>query len=230
MPSKDIEKRREQIYKSFDLETYFNGNIPSRVKICEVGPRDGLQHEETLVSVEAKVKLIEMLASAGLSHIEVGSFVSPKWVPQMANTLELFNHLHDINSTALTMSVLTPNMKGLSYAMDVQVPEVAIFAAASEEFSRRNINCSIEESLVKYSTVCSVALQQGIRVRGYVSCVLGCPYEGEISNENVMRITRELLRMGCYEVSLGDTVGLGTPLTTHRLLRHLNDNSIPLER
>lgn len=190
--------------------------LPSRVKIVEVGPRDGLQNEKQLISLTAKLHLIDGLALAGLRHIEVGSFVSPKWVPQMADSLVLFQQLN--RQPGVVYSALTPNMQGLETALVAQVDEVAIFGAASESFSMRNINCSISESLQRFEAVMEKATAAGLRVRGYVSCVLGCPYEGEISPDKVVQVTKQMLAMGCYEVSLGDTVGVGTPLKTATLL------------
>jgi len=178
------------------------------MKIVEVGPRDGLQNEAGLVSVESKVNLIEALAGAGLRHIECGSFVSARWVPQMANTGAVFARLKRLPD--VYYSALVPNLTGLAEAAHAGVTEVAVFAAASETFSRRNINCSIDESITRLGAVASEAKKQGMRVRGYVSCVLGCPYEGAVPLANVTRVAEALAQMGCYEVSLGDTIGVGT--------------------
>lgn len=179
------------------------------MKIFEVGPRDGLQNETGVVPLAAKVTLIESLAAAGLRHIECGSFVSPKWVPQMADTSAVFAALHRI--PGVTYSALVPNEKGLFAAIRSHVSEIAVFASASETFSRRNINCSIAESIHRLTAVAHEALAQNIRVRGYVSCVLGCPYEGAVSLAAVSKVAGALASMGCYEVSLGDTIGIGTP-------------------
>jgi hydroxymethylglutaryl-CoA lyase len=183
----------------------------------EVGPRDGLQNEAAVVPVEVKVSLIEALADAGLKSIEAGSFVSPKWVPQMAGTAEVLARIR--RAAGVSYPVLAPNLKGLEAAIDAGAQEIAVFAAASETFSQRNINCSIDESLTRLRAVAETGLARGLRVRGYVSCVLGCPFEGEIAHGAVVRVARELHAMGCYDISLGDTIGVGTPLKTQRLLQ-----------
>lgn len=193
--------------------------LPSSVKIVEVGPRDGLQNEKQVIALAAKLQLIDELAAAGLTYIEAGSFVSPKWVPQMADSQQLFQQL--TRHVGVTYSALTPNMQGLQSALNAKVDEVAIFGAASESFSMRNINCSIAESLLRFEPLIEQAAANGLKVRGYVSCVLGCPYEGEIAPEKVLQVTQQMLAMGCYEVSLGDTVGVGTPLKTEKLLNTL---------
>lgn len=184
-------------------------SFPSHVRLVEVGPRDGLQNEKQPISVTDKVALIDALSSSGLSYIEAGSFVSPKWVPQMAGSAEVFEHIQ--RTDAITYAALTPNMQGFEAAMAAGVKEVAVFAAASESFSQKNINCSISDSLKRFEPLMDAAKQQGIRVRGYVSCVLGCPYEGEIAPEQVRAVAKALYDMGCYEISLGDTIGVGTP-------------------
>jgi len=193
-------------------------NYPGAVKIVEVGPRDGLQNEAVSLDIATKVELIERLASCGLKNIEAGSFVSPKWVPQMAGSDEVFNQL-GANESVYT--ALTPNMRGLDRAMECNVKEVAVFAAASEAFSEKNINCSIDESLAKFEAVIQKASMANIRVRGYISCVAGCPYQGDVDNHRIKDITSALLSMGCYEVSLGDTIGVATPEITERLLTEL---------
>ncbi|MEP1445625.1 MAG: hydroxymethylglutaryl-CoA lyase [Paraglaciecola sp.] len=190
--------------------------LPKSVKIVEVGPRDGLQNEPTLVPTVAKIKLVEQLAEAGCSVIETGSFVSPKWVPQMADSAEVFHKIDRQNKVRYT--ALTPNLHGLQQAITAQVDEVAVFAAASEAFSQKNINCSIAESLERFTPVMKLAQQHRLPVRGYVSCVLGCPYEGNVSPQQVAQVSKQLLDMGCYEVSLGDTIGVGTPLKTQQML------------
>ena len=190
--------------------------IPAQVRIVEVGPRDGLQNEATPVSVAARVALIEQLAGAGIRAIESGSFVSPKWVPQMASSDEVFAGIN--RKAGVTYSALTPNLKGFEGALAAGVDEVAVFAAASEAFSHKNINCSIDESLARFEPVMAAAQEAGIAVRGYVSCVVGCPYAGEVSPAAVLGVTDKLLAMGCYEVSLGDTTGVGTPGSVRRLL------------
>lgn len=190
--------------------------LPNKVKIVEVGPRDGLQNEKKLIDANDKIALINKLVDAGLSYVESGSFVSPKWVPQMATSSEIFEKLTKHND--VTYAALTPNMKGFDAAMSVNVDEVAIFGAASQSFSQKNINCSIEKSLDRFSPVVEAALNKGIKVRGYVSCVVGCPYEGDIAPEAVANVAKKLLDMGCYEISLGDTIGVGTPASVSAML------------
>ena len=190
--------------------------FPQRVKIVEVGPRDGLQNEKTLIDVDDKMTLINLLADTGLSYVESGSFVSPKWVPQMATSSEIFSRLN--KKSDVTYAALTPNMKGFEAAMAVNVDEVAIFGAASESFSQKNINCSIAESLERFAPVVEAAKAQNIRVRGYVSCVVGCPYEGDIEPQAVAKVAKTLFDMGCYEISLGDTIGVGTPASVSAML------------
>jgi len=190
-------------------------SLPSHVRLVEVGPRDGLQNEAQPISVADKVRLVDALSAASLSYIEVGSFVSPKWVPQMAGSADVFAQIQ--RKPGVTYGALAPNLRGFEDALAAGVKEVAVFAAASEAFSQRNINCSISESLERFAPIMAAARQHGISVRGYVSCVLGCPYEGEIAPEQVAAVARELYAMGCYEVSLGDTIGTGTAGTTRRL-------------
>ena len=191
-------------------------NLPTHVRLVEVGPRDGLQNEQQPISVIDKVRLVDDLSAAGLSYIEVGSFVSPKWVPQMAGSAEVFAHIQQ--QQGITYAALAPNLRGLEAALEAGVKEVAVFAAASETFSHKNINCSIAESLERFAPLMDAAKQQGVRVRGYVSCVLGCPYDGSVPPEQVASVARELFAMGCYEVSLGDTIGAGTAGDTRRLI------------
>jgi hydroxymethylglutaryl-CoA lyase len=179
------------------------------IKIVEVGPRDGLQNEPREVPTAVKVELIERLADAGLQAVEATAFVSPKWIPQMADHTEVLERIR--RKPGVSYPVLTPNLKGLEAARAAGATEVAIFGAASETFSRKNINCSIAESLERFKPVVEAAQKQKILVRGYVSCVLGCPYEGEIKPERVADVAAALYEMGCYEVSLGDTIGTGTP-------------------
>jgi hydroxymethylglutaryl-CoA lyase len=192
---------------------------PLSVKIVEVGPRDGLQNEKTSLDTDTRVELITQLANAGLSYIEAGSFVSPKWVPQMAGSDEVFCRLPV--TTATTYAALTPNMQGLERALECGVKEVAVFAAASESFSQNNINCSIADSIDRFVPIMEKAYNSGIAVRGYISCVLGCPYEGNIRPDQVAEVADKLLSLGCYEVSLGDTIGVGTPGSTAALLSTL---------
>ena len=192
---------------------------PLSVKIVEVGPRDGLQNEKTSLDTDTRVELITQLANAGLSYIEAGSFVSPKWVPQMAGSDEVFCRLPV--TTATTYAALTPNMQGLERALECGVKEVAVFAAASESFSQNNINCSIADSIDRFVPIMEKAYNSGIAVRSYISCVLGCPYEGNIRPDQVAEVADKLLSLGCYEVSLGDTIGVGTPGSTAALLSTL---------
>lgn len=191
-------------------------NLPTRVRIVEMGPRDGLQNEKQIVSTEIKVELIARLGAAGLPAIEAASFVSPRWVPQMGDAADVMARIERL--PGVSYPVLTPNLQGFEAALAAGATEVAVFGAASESFSRKNINCSIAESLVRFEPVMAAAQAAGIRVRGYVSCVLGCPYEGEISPEAVAGVAATLFEMGCYEVSLGDTIGAGTPGETRRML------------
>jgi len=190
--------------------------VTSSVRIVEVGPRDGLQNEPTNVPVDVRVRLIEALADAGLKTIEAGSFVSPKWVPQMAETEKVLAGLRVRD--AVSYPVLVPNMKGFEAATAAGAREIAVFASASETFSQRNINCSIAESMHRLRPVVEAARAHGIRVRGYVSCVLGCPYEGAIAVSAVARVAEALFEMGCYEISLGDTIGVGTPVKTQQMI------------
>ncbi|HEK1011409.1 TPA: hydroxymethylglutaryl-CoA lyase [Pseudomonas putida] len=189
--------------------------LPEKVRLVEVGPRDGLQNEAQPISVADKVQLVDDLTDAGLAYIEVGSFVSPKWVPQMAGSAEVFAGIQQ--RPGVTYAALAPNLRGFEDALAAGVKEVAVFAAASEAFSQRNINCSISDSLKRFEPIMEAARSHGVRVRGYVSCVLGCPYEGKVSAEQVAPVAKALHEMGCYEVSLGDTIGTGTAGDTRRL-------------
>ena len=190
--------------------------VPPEVTIVEVGPRDGLQNEAVLVPVADKVALVEALAETGLPVVEAGAFVSPKWVPQMAGSEEVLRAV--TKRPGVRYPVLVPNLKGLEAALAAGAEEIAVFGAASETFSQKNINCSIVESLERFRPVAEAALAQGVRVRGYVSCVLGCPYEGEIAPAAVARVAVALHAMGCFEISLGDTIGTGTPRRTAAML------------
>ncbi|WP_020210080.1 hydroxymethylglutaryl-CoA lyase [Gilvimarinus chinensis] len=193
--------------------------LPQRVSIVEVGPRDGLQNEPGTIALAHKLELIHALAEAGLTRIEAGAFVNPKWVPQMADSEAVFAKLK--RKPGVRYSALTPNLKGFERARQVNASEVAIFAAASEAFSEKNLNCSIEQSLAKFAEVASAAREHKIPLRGYISCVLGCPYSGAVAPELCLEIAQELLNMGCYEISLGDTIGIGTAASTQALLRVL---------
>src|SRR5436190_4091721 len=180
------------------------------VKIAEVGPRDGLQNEKVIVPTEVRVDYITALADAGLRVIEAGAFVSPKWVPQMADTAEVYRNIP--KDPGIEYPVLVPNLKGLQRAMEVGVKSIAIFTAASDTFNRRNINMSIDQSFENYAPVAIRALSEGMHVRGYVSTAFGCPYEGDVPAEKVLEVSARLLDLGCYEVSVGDTIGVGTPM------------------
>ncbi len=197
------------------------------VKLVEVGPRDGLQNEKAPVTAVQKITLINALVAAGFTAIEAGSFVSPKWVPQMADSAEVFQAID--KRPGVSFPVLTPNMRGYEDARAIGATEIAIFGAASESFSRRNINCSIDESLERFRSVAAQALADGVAVRGYISCVLGCPYEGSVDSRAVRDIAEALLEMGCYEVSLGDTIGTGTPREARRLVEDVA-RSVPIEK
>jgi hydroxymethylglutaryl-CoA lyase len=190
--------------------------LPSKVRIVEVGPRDGLQNEKGEVATAVKLELIERLADAGLSAVEATAFVSPKWIPQMADHTEVLERIR--RKPGVSYPVLTPNLKGFEAARAAGATEVAVFGAASEAFSRKNINCSIAESLERFAPVVEAAMAADIRVRGYISCVLGCPYEGEVKPQMVAEVARALFDMGCYEVSLGDTIGVGTPGKTQAMI------------
>ncbi|NWA28006.1 hydroxymethylglutaryl-CoA lyase [Pseudomonas gingeri] len=202
-------------------------SLPTHVRLIEVGPRDGLQNEAQPISVADKVRLVDRLTEAGLGYIEVGSFVSPKWVPQMAGSAEVFARIQ--RKPGVTYGALAPNLRGFEDAIAAGVKEVAVFAAASEAFSQRNINCSISESLERFVPIMDAARQHGVTVRGYVSCVLGCPYEGPVAAEQVAVVARELYAMGCYEVSLGDTIGTGTPGATRKMFEVVSA-SVPREK
>ncbi|MBC7135117.1 MAG: hydroxymethylglutaryl-CoA lyase [Oceanibaculum nanhaiense] len=201
--------------------------FPSRVKIVEVGPRDGLQNESQPVPASVKIALIDRLSDAGLPVIESGSFVSPKWVPQMAGSAEVMAGIR--RKEGVSYPVLVPNMKGLEAALAAGVDEIAIFGAVTESFSNKNINCSIAESLDRFRPVAESALGNGLRVRGYLSCVLGCPYEGDVPPDVVAGLSAELMAMGCYEVSLGDTIGVGTPGKAAALVERMA-RAVPMDR
>ncbi len=197
-------------------------HLPKKVRMVEVSPRDGLQNEEIVVPVELKVKFIQRLTACGFSTIEAGSFVSPQWVPQMAGSDLVLQKLPE--KQGVHYSVLVPNLQGFHDAVKAGAKEVAVFAAASESFSQKNINCSIDTSLEHFAEIVASAKQQNILVRGYISCCLGCPYEGTVDPKTVVTIAGKLLQMGCYEISLGDTIGVGTPLQAQNLV-----NSVALK-
>lgn len=198
------------------MKTLTTPALPASIRIVEVGPRDGLQNEKQILSAAVKSQLVDDLAATGLTTIEAGSFVSPKWVPAMANSDEVFRLINRQNN--VTYTGLVPNLRGLETALACGVEEVAVFVAATETFSQRNVNCSIAESMSKTKAVVDAALAEGLRVRGYLSCVVGCPYEGEVSALAVAQLSEQLISWGCYEVSLGDTIGIGTPLKMQALL------------
>ena len=203
-------------------------SLPRSVRIVEVGPRDGLQNEKLLVPAAVKVELIERLADAGLQAVEATSFVSPKWVPQMGDNTEVFKAVKKKEGVAYP--VLAPNLKGFDAAVEAGATEVAVFGAASEAFSQKNINCSVAESIKRFEPVICAALAMDMKVRGYVSCVVGCPYEGAVAPEKAAEVAQRLFEMGCYEVSLGDTIGVGNPVSVQRMIeacaRHVPMNKL----
>ncbi|OHE85854.1 MAG: hydroxymethylglutaryl-CoA lyase [Lysobacterales bacterium RIFOXYA1_FULL_69_10] len=199
--------------------------MPDRVRIVEVGPRDGLQNEKALIPTADKIELIDRLSATGLQSIEATSFVSPKWVPQLADAAEVFSGI--TRRPGVRYPVLVPNLQGYERARAVGVDEVAVFTAASEAFNRKNINAGIDESLARFAPVIERARADGVAVRGYVSTVLGCPYQGEVPVADVVRVARELHLMGCYEISLGDTIGVGTPARARAMLRAVSE-AVPM--
>ena len=202
--------------------------FPKQVRLVEMSPRDGLQNEPgPVIDTAIKTGLIDRLADCGLNHIESASFVSPKWVPQMGDAAEVMAGIK--RKAGVRYSVLTPNLRGFENALAAGVDEVAVFGAASESFSQKNINCSIAESLERFLPVMEAAKQHHIPVRGYVSTVLGCPYEGDIAPEQVAKVAKALAELGCYEISLGDTIGVGTPLKAKRMLEAVAAE-VPIEK
>jgi len=197
------------------MNTKLFSELPTSVRIMEVGPRDGLQNETMALDADQRVGLIRALATAGVKNIEVGSFVSPKWVPQMADTDSVVSKMRDIDAN---LSVLVPNPRGMEQALVAEVKEIAVFTATSEAFCLKNTNCSVDESLERIKVVTEQALAAGMRVRGYVSTVLDCPYDGPMDAQRCADISKQLIDMGCYEVSLGDTIGKGTPIRMAHLL------------
>ena len=200
--------------------------LPAKVRMVEVGPRDGLQNEPGTVSTETKIELIDRLAEAGMPVVEAGSFVSPKWIPRMADSGEVLAGIARLPGTRY--AALTPNRIGFDRALAAKADEVAVFAAASESFSQKNLNCSIDESFDRFANVCEAAAAQKIPVRGYVSCVLGCPYEGEVAPAAVAAVAERLRGLGCYEISLGDTVGVGTPARAQEVVEAVS-RVVPVE-
>ncbi|XP_065063631.1 hydroxymethylglutaryl-CoA lyase, mitochondrial-like [Rhopilema esculentum] len=201
---------------SFLFERLLTSSSSHGVKIVEVGPRDGLQNEKDIINTETKIEFINRLSDTGLQTIESTSFVSPKWVPQLADSKEVMTKIDRRNG--ISYPVLVPNMQGFQLALATGVKEISIFGAASESFSRKNINCSIEESLDRFKPVSEAAKEHGIKIRGYVSCVAGCPYEGNIEPAAVAKVAKAMAELGCYEVSLGDTIGVGTPGSINAML------------
>lgn len=199
-----------------------NNRLPTTANIFEVGPRDGLQNETELLSVSDKVALINRLSKSGLKNIEAGSFVSPKWVPQMASSDKVLQQIDRVHG--ITYSALTPNLQGLDAAIESGVDEIAVFAAASEGFSQKNINCSIEQSLARFADLIEKAQRYNIPVRGYVSCVIACPYDGVISPQQVAKVSQQLINLGCYQISLGDTIGVGTANTVSAMIEAVKVN------
>ena len=199
--------------------------MSDHVQVFEVGPRDGLQNQERIIDTADKIKLVDMLSSCGFSHIETTSFVSPKWVPQMADAVDVLAGIARRQGVAYT--ALTPNMRGYEAAIAAEVDEVAIFGSASEGFSQKNINCSIDDSFLRFTPILAQAKIDKCKVRGYISCITECPYDGIIDPDQVIRVALQLLDMGCYEISLGDTIGAAKPATTHKLI-HSMLNYIPV--
>lgn len=199
------------------------------VNIVEVGLRDGLQNEKQSIRFEDKIELIQRLEDTGINYLESGSFVSPKWVPQMASTEEIFNYLRESGSHNKTYAALVPNLKGLENALKTDVKEIAVFIAASESFSKKNINKSVGEAVATTREVIEEAQKHNIKVRAYLSCVLGCPYEGQVETKTVIQLTKKLIDLGAYEVSLGDTIGVGTPFKTRQLLKDLK-KEVPVSK
>ena len=202
-------------------------NLPHRVKMVEVGPRDGLQNEKDTVPAEVKIALIDQLSAAGLPVVEVGAFVSPRWVPQMADSAAVLAGI--ARKPGIEYPVLVPNMKGFEAAQRAGAREIAVFSAASEAFTQRNINCSIAESIARFAPVAEAARDAGMPVRGYVSCVLGCPYQGEIAPAAVAEAAGRLADLGCAEISLGDTIGVGTPARARAMVEAVAER-VPIER
>jgi len=201
-------------------------DTPDFINIVEVGPRDGIQNERRIIPLEVKLSLIHRLQQTGLQVIETTGFVHPLWVPQLADAERVMQQIQPVRN--LRYPVLVPNMKGMERAIAAGAKEIAVFTAASEEFNRKNINCSIDESIERFKPVIARAKSLDIRVRGYISCVLGCPFEGDIPVSNVVRVAEQLLDIGCYEISLGDTIGVGTPLKAREMYRQVS-NSVGIE-
>ncbi|MDD9937098.1 MAG: hydroxymethylglutaryl-CoA lyase, partial [Myxococcales bacterium] len=202
-------------------------NLPERVSVYEVGPRDGLQNESAAVGTVAKLRLIRALSGAGLERIEVTSFVAPRWIPQLADADDLARMLE--RREGVTYSALCPNSKGLERALQAKIEEIAVFVSASEAHNKRNVNRAPAETMALFADFVPRALEAGVRVRGYVSTTWGCPYEGTVPTERAVKLARELCELGCYQISLGDTIGVGTPLQTKRILQQMLD-ALPAEQ
>lgn len=211
--------RRNKIYHLFRRGVSTVSRFPTEVSIVEVGPRDGLQNEKIQIPTDKKIEFVDKLSESGLRRIEVTSFVSPKWVPQLADAKQVMAKIK--RNPSVRYSTLTPNLKGFNDALESNTQEVAIFGAASETFTKKNINCTIEESLKQFDQVVQQAKVNNLPIRGYVSCVVGCPYEGFIKPKIVCQVVEKMLSMGCYEISLGDTIGVGNPNTVRELLVEL---------
>ena len=201
--------------------------LPSKVKIVEVGPRDGLQNEKETIPADVKIELVNRLTQAGFPNIEAASFVSPKWVPQMATSSEVMAGI--ARKSGVIYSALTPNMKGFEAALAAKADEVVIFGAASEAFSQKNINCSIAESIERFRDVASAAKQHGVRLRGSISCAFGCPYQGEVPTESVADVVRRMRDLGCDEIDIADTIGVGTPKKVQAVMERVA-KEFPIER
>ncbi|KAJ2964034.1 hypothetical protein NQZ79_g900 [Umbelopsis isabellina] len=207
---------RSNLLRQMPQRSFASVATSSKIKLVEVGPRDGLQNEKQVIPSEVKIELINKLSNVGLTSIEATSFVSPKWVPQMADARQVLTSI--TQKPDISYPVLAPNVKGLEAAIEAGAKEVAVFSAASETFNKKNTNCTLEESMKRVEAIMEVARQKNVKIRGYVSCVVGCPYEGPVSPQVVADMSKRLLDMGCYEVSLGDTIGVGTPGSIAKML------------
>jgi hydroxymethylglutaryl-CoA lyase len=225
--SKSHESFLDATMRQLSTASFLGKSLPESVTIVDVGPRDGLQNESQKISADDKVKLIEMLADAGVPVVEATSFVSPKWVPQLADAAEVLGRIR--RQKGVRYPVLTPNFKGLENALAAGATDIAIFTAASEAFNQKNLNCSVEESLRKFDDVVALAKKENVAVRGYVSCVVGCPIQGYVAPQDAARVAQALDQMGCYEVSLGDTIGVGTPSSVAEMFSAVSD-VVPVSR
>lgn len=197
-------------------------NLPKKVKVIEVGPRDGLQNEKLILSTEDKLQYIKLLGQTGLSTIEITSFVSPKAIPQMGDASELFKGADKLLSESINKPCLVPNLKGYETALEVGVKEIALFSATSDSFTQKNINCSVEESFSRMTELANMAKRDGVQIRGYVSTAFGCPYEGKISVDKLLKVVERFFKLGVYEVSIGDTIGVATPGQVNEILKRLD--------